>query len=33
MRAPNENQSHYRPPQAARFFFVKPFEPIKQGVF
>jgi len=33
MRAPDENQSHYRPLQAARKNFVKPFEPIKQGVF
>ena len=24
-RAPNENQSHYRPHQAARIFFVKAF--------
>ena len=33
VRAPNENQSHYRPLQAARKNFVKPFEPIKQGLF
>jgi len=32
-RAPNENQSHYRPHQAARIFLSRRFEPIKQGFF